>query len=115
MPVNQSDDNVSPSVTKTAQIDNNVATKQPSPGREMIDLMKDQIKVKDGQLHEQGEQLKDLNDLNVKLTGTMLQQNQKIENLLRLTGGKSEVVNKEGVSVDQPQEQAETEGMAKAT
>jgi len=58
--------------------------------REMIDLLKDQIKVKDGQLHEQGEQLKDLNDLNVKLTGTMLQQNQKIENLLRLTGGKSE-------------------------
>ncbi len=61
----------------------------------MIDLLKDQIKVKDGQLREQGEQLKDLNDLNVKLTGTMLQQNQKIENLLRLTGGKSETTGRE--------------------
>ena len=61
----------------------------------MIDLLKNQITVKDDQLREQGEQLKDLNDLNVKLTGTMLQQNQKIENLLRLTGGESEAASSE--------------------
>jgi hypothetical protein len=74
---------------------NKVDTKEPSLEREMIDLLKEQIKVKDGQLHEQGEQLKDLNDLNIKLTGTMLQQNQKIENLLRITGGKTEETGRE--------------------
>jgi hypothetical protein len=96
--VNQSDNQPPPSVNESGN-------KEPSLEREMIDLLKDQIKVKDGQLHEQGEQLKDLNDLNVKLTGTMLRQNEKIENLLRLTGGKSDVVNKEAGSVDQPQDQ----------
>lgn len=59
--------------------------------REMIDLLKDQIRVKDGQLQEQGEQLKETHELNVKLTGTMLQQAQEIKTLLRLTGGKTEV------------------------
>jgi len=88
--VNQPVNNPPPAVTKSLTSDTSVDNK-PSLEREMIDLLKDQIKIKDGQIHEQGEQLKDINDLNVKLTGTMLQQNQKIENLLRLTGGKTEV------------------------
>ena len=76
-----------------------------SLAREMIDLLKDQIHVKDGQLKDQGEQLKETHELNMKLTGTMLQQGQKIENLLRLTGGKTgvpEVITKEGNLVDEP-------------
>lgn len=74
------------------QAGNNVDTKaeDDSLAREMIDLLKDQIRVKDGQLREQGEQLKETHELNVKLTGTMLQQAQEIKNLLRLTGGKTE-------------------------
>lgn len=60
----------------------------PSLAREMIDLLKDQIRIKDGQLRDQGEQLKETHELNLKLIGTTLQQSQKIENLLRLTGGK---------------------------
>ena len=86
---------------------NNVDNKttEKSLAREMIDLLKDQIHVKDGQLKDQGEQLKETHELNLKLTGTMLQQAQKIENLLRLTEGKtevSEVVIKEGSPVNEP-------------
>jgi hypothetical protein len=101
--VNQSDNHLLPLVNEVGKTANNSVTKtgEPSLEREMIDLLKDQIQVKDGQLREQGEQLKDLNDLNVKLTGTMLQQNQKIENLLRLTGGKSETSSREA-SADTP-------------
>jgi hypothetical protein len=88
------------SVTK---IDNDVDNKtdKRSLTREMIDLLKDQIRVKDGQLREQGEQIKETHELNLKLTGTVLQQNQKIENLLRLTGGKTDAVNHDVNSVDQ--------------
>jgi len=57
----------------------------------MIDLLKDQIRVKDGQLREQGDQLKENHELTLKLTGTVLQQAQEIKTLLRLTGGKTEV------------------------
>jgi len=91
--VNQSDNHLPPPVSNEGRMDNNAGNK--SLEREMIDLLKNQITVKDDQLREQGEQLKDLNDLNVKLTGTMLQQNQKIENLLRLTGGVSEAASSE--------------------
>ena len=97
--VNQTGNNPASGVNENGD---KVDTKGPSLEREMIDLLKEQIKVKDGQLHEQGEQLKDLNDMNMKLTGTMLQQNQKIENLLRITGGKTEVTGGEDSSVDQP-------------
>ena len=72
--------------------------------REMIDLLKDQIHVKDHQLREQGEQLKETHELSLKLTGTVLQQSQKIENLLRLTESKTElsdVVTKDGQPVDE--------------
>ena len=64
-----------------------------SLAREMIDLLKDQVRVKDGQIKDMGEQIHETHELNLKLTGTMLQQAQKIENLLRLTGGKSEMGN----------------------
>ena len=80
------------SVTK---IDTNIGdnadhkTADTSLAREMIDLLKEQIKIKDGQLKDQGEQLKENHELNLKLTGTMLQQAQEIKNLLRLTGGQS--------------------------
>ena len=85
------------------QVDNKTA--DTSLAREMIDLLKEQIQVKDGQLKDQGEQLKETHELNLKLTGTMLQQAQKIENLLRLTGGKTEVpevVIKEGSVGNEP-------------
>jgi hypothetical protein len=59
--------------------------------REMIDILKEQIRVKDSQLSDVGEQLKETHELNVKLTGTMLRQADEIRNLLRLTGGKTEM------------------------
>jgi hypothetical protein len=71
----------------------------PSIEREMIDLLKVQIVVKDGQIRDLTDQTLKLNDLNVKLVGQTLQQAERIQNLLRLTGGKSEanaVVAKEG-------------------
>ena len=71
--------------------------------REMIDLLKEQIRIKDGQLKEQGEQLKDNHRLNIQLNGALLNQSQKIEDLLRLTEGKleaSEIVAKESKAVD---------------
>ena len=99
-PVNQAGNESLPAVntvdTKTADT---------SLAREMIDLLKDQLKVKDGQLKDQGEQLMETHELNVKLTGTVLQQSQKIENLLRLTEGKTDVpemVTRESSPVDEP-------------
>jgi hypothetical protein len=67
--------------------------------REMIDLLKGQIVVKDGQIRDLTDQTLKLNDLNVKLVGQTLKQADHIQTLLRLTGGKSdlsEVVVKEG-------------------
>lgn len=69
-----------------------------SLAREMINILKEQIHVKDEQLREQGEQLKETHELNVRLTGTMLQQAKEIKTLMQLTGGRtdmSEVVTKE--------------------
>jgi len=71
----------------------------PSIEREMIDLLKGQIVVKDGQIRDLTDQTLKLNDLNVKLVGQTLKQADHIQTLLRLTGGKSElseVVVKEG-------------------
>jgi hypothetical protein len=62
----------------------------PSIEREMIDLLKGQIVVKDGQIRDLTDQTLKLNDLNVKLVGQTLQQAERIQTLLRLTGGKSE-------------------------
>jgi hypothetical protein len=67
--------------------------------REMIDLLKGQLVVKDGQIRDLTDQTLKLNDLNVKLVGQTLQQADRIQTLLRLTGGKSELnemVAKEG-------------------
>jgi hypothetical protein len=57
--------------------------------REMIDLLKEQIRVKDEQFKDQGKQLKDMTDLNLKLNGAVIAQAEKIENLLRLSDGNS--------------------------
>jgi len=108
---NQVDNHPPQSVNESKNSGNKSDTKEPSLEREMIDLLKDQLKVKDGQLREQGEQMKDLNDLNVKLTGTMLQQNQKIETLLRLTGGKSEMVDERNNAGSPSHEPVETDAM----
>jgi len=114
--VTQTDNQPAPAVnhsaTKTATVDNQVpdaATKpvnQPEPKptptgleREMITLLKEQVTVKDGQINDLTDQNKKLNDLNVKLVGTTIQQTQQIQNLLRLTGGAmefSEFVTKDG-------------------
>jgi hypothetical protein len=64
----------------------------------MIDLLKEQIKIKDSQLKDQGEQLRETHELTMKLTGTVLQQGQKIENMLRLGEGKA--VAQGGVTED---------------
>jgi len=72
----------------------------PSFTREIIDLLKGQLVVKDSQIRDLTDQTLKLNDLNVKLVGQTLQQADRIQTLLRLTGGKSEpdqVVTKEGV------------------
>ena len=71
----------------------------PTVEREMLDFLKDQIKVKDGQIADLTDQNKKVNDLNLKLVGQTVQQAEQIQTLLRLTGGKSEpdaVVAKEG-------------------
>lgn len=64
-----------------------------APGleREMIDLLKDQVRVKDIQISDLTEQNKTVNSLNLKLTARIVQQDDKVQELLRLTGGKTEV------------------------
>ena len=59
--------------------------------REMIDFMKEQIKTKDELIRDQGKQLREEKELNRSLNSALLQQGQKIENLMRLTGGKMEM------------------------
>jgi hypothetical protein len=74
----------------------------PTVEREMLDFLKIQIKVKDGQIADLTDQNKKVNDLNLKLVGQTVQQAEEIQTLLRLTGGKSEpdaVVAKEGESL----------------
>lgn len=56
--------------------------------REMIDILKSQISVKDTQINELTTQMKGVTELNVKLNGALLENGVKIENLLQLTGGK---------------------------
>ena len=71
----------------------------PSLEREMLDFLKSQIKVKDGQIADLTDHSKKVNDLNLKLVAQAVQQAEEIQTLLRLTGGKSEpdeVVAKEG-------------------
>jgi len=108
----QTDNQTPPVVNKMPPVDNQPSdtvtkpvnhppAKSSEPGleREIITLLKDQMRVKDGQITDLSEQNKKLNDLNVKLVGTTVQQQNQIQDLLRLTGGKSdfsEVVAKDG-------------------
>lgn len=97
-PVNQP----SESVTKSQPVDTKPTG--PSIEREMIDLIKEQLRTKDEQLREQSEHLKKINDLNVKLVGQTVQQAKQIEKLLQLTGGKtdlSDLVTKRGNNDDE--------------
>lgn len=61
--------------------------------REMIDLLKEQVSVKDRQISNLTDQNQKLNDLNVKLVGQSVHQMQRIETLMRLTGGKVDLAN----------------------
>lgn len=80
-------------VTKPSHPPKAVDTKPDGPSieREMIDLLKEQVRTKDEQLREQSDHLKKINDLNVKLVGQTVQQAKQIEKLLQLTGGKTEL------------------------
>lgn len=68
----------------------NVDTRSPSVEREVIDLLKEQVRVKDGQIADLTAQSKTLTALHEKLTGAVVHQGEEIRNLLRLTGGKTE-------------------------
>lgn len=68
----------------------NVDTKSSSIEREIIDLLKEQVRVKDGQIADLTAQSKTLTALHEKLTGAVVHQGEEIRNLLRLTGGKTE-------------------------
>jgi hypothetical protein len=99
-PVNKTANQPEPPNAEPAPTYDNVVTKEPSQFEyELVDFLKDQIRVKDDQIRDYSDQLKKVNDLNVKLIGQTVQQSQKIENLLRLTGGKmdlAETVTKTG-------------------
>ncbi|MEX0287780.1 MAG: hypothetical protein AB3N14_01615 [Flavobacteriaceae bacterium] len=56
--------------------------------REMIDMLKTQLTVKDTQIKDLTQQVNGVNELNLKLNAALLQNGEKIENLLQLTGGK---------------------------
>jgi hypothetical protein len=67
--------------------------------REMITILKEQVKVKDGQISDLSVQVREVSEINVKLIGQTLQQSQHIQDLLRLTGGKmdfNDTVAKDG-------------------
>ena len=88
-----------------------VDSKAPDLEREIIDLLKGQMRVKDTQIADLSEQNKALNNLHLKLTGQIVQQADRIQNLLRLTGGKTELVdavNQTGNRPDTPANQAAT-------
>ena len=74
----------------------------------MIDLLKDQVRVKDAQIVDLTSQNKTLSTLNEKLNGVMVRQSEQIGNLLRLTGGKthlSEMDAKIATAGDEPDNQ----------
>lgn len=60
--------------------------------REVIDLLKDQIRVKDRQIEEMTLQVRANNEMQINLMGATLKQSQTIENLLRLESSHSEFV-----------------------
>lgn len=92
--VNSSATQPAPSVAHVAapvtQTPPPMEARPPGMEREMIDLLKDQVRVKDGQISDLTYQSKTLTALNEKLTGVVVHQSDQIRNLLRLTGGKTE-------------------------
>lgn len=68
----------------------NVDSRSPSFEREVIEILKEQVRVKDGQIADLTAQSKTLTALHEKLTGAVVHQGEEIRNLLRLTGGKTE-------------------------
>ncbi len=68
----------------------NFDTKTPGMEREMIDLLKDQVRVKDGQIADLTIQNKSVVALNEKLTGAVVHHTEQIKTLLQLTGGRME-------------------------
>ncbi len=86
-----------------------VDSRQSPMEREMIDMLKNQMLVKDGQIADLSEQNKALSSLNQKLNGAVLRQSDQIQSLLRLTGGKIDVVafasdtdHPEGATANEP-------------
>jgi hypothetical protein len=79
-PVNESHATVNDTSNKTHRVDNDSDDdrSQHFVHREMIDLLKEQLHIKDGQLKDQAEQSRQVNELNVKLMGATLQQSKKI-------------------------------------
>jgi hypothetical protein len=65
-------------------------SKPPGMEREMIELLKGQLVVKDGQIADLTAQNKTVVTLNEKLTGAVVHHTEQIKNLLQLTGGKME-------------------------
>lgn len=59
--------------------------------REFIDLLKEQVRVKDRQIGELSLQNKELNDTNLKLVAQTVKQSDRIQTLLQLTEGKIEL------------------------
>jgi hypothetical protein len=51
--------------------------------REVIDLLKDQMRMKDTQIADLSEQNKAPNNLHLKLTGQIVQQTERIQNSIR--------------------------------
>jgi hypothetical protein len=86
-----------PVTTPPMNVNNTHAKEAPRDfEHDVIDFLKEQVRVKDGQLRERDDQLRALNDMNVKLMGATLQQAKKIEDLLRLAPAKADIVAKDG-------------------
>jgi len=83
-----------------------VDIKTPGLEREMIDLLKDQVRVKDTQITDLNEQNKALNTLHLKLTGQIVQQSDRIQDLLQLTGGRIDLAD----AANHPERKAGTVG-----
>lgn len=93
-PVNHRSPSVNETVKKEPPVVNESANAEIY--REMIDVLKNQISVKDTQIKELTEQVKGAAEMNIKLNGALLANGQKIENLLQLTGGKMAEAEDEG-------------------
>jgi hypothetical protein len=71
----------------------NLDAKPSTIDREMIDILKEQVRMKDGQIADLTSQSKTLTALNEKLTGAFLHQGNELSDLLRLSVVKSAATN----------------------